>query len=93
MFGAPREGQILFSVCDNGMGIHPKYHLQIFEPFRRLHGSDFPGTGLGLAICQRVIERYEGRIWVESAPGHAQHFCSRCHLPVSRAERDAAAFG
>jgi light-regulated signal transduction histidine kinase (bacteriophytochrome) len=68
------EGQILFSVCDNGIGIDPKYHLQIFEPFRRLHGSDVPGTGLGLAICQRVIERYEGRIWVESEPGHGATF-------------------
>jgi light-regulated signal transduction histidine kinase (bacteriophytochrome) len=70
----PGEGQILFSVSDNGVGIDPKYHQQIFEPFRRLHGSDVPGTGLGLAICQRVIERYEGRIWVESEPGHGATF-------------------
>jgi light-regulated signal transduction histidine kinase (bacteriophytochrome) len=68
------EGQILFAVSDNGVGIDPKYHRQIFEPFRRLHGSSIPGMGLGLAICQRLIERYEGQIWVESEPGRGAKF-------------------
>src|SRR5262249_32459501 len=68
------EGQILFAVSDNGVGIDPKYHRQIFEPFRRLHGSSIPGMGLGLATCQRLIERYEGQIWVESEPGRGAKF-------------------
>jgi light-regulated signal transduction histidine kinase (bacteriophytochrome) len=65
-----------FAVVDNGMGIDPKYHQQVFGVFKRLHGRAIPGTGIGLAICQRVVDRYGGRIWVESAlcEGSTFHF-------------------
>ena len=67
-------GQIRFTVADNGIGIDPQYHEQIFEVFKRLHGQNIPGTGVGLAICQRVVERYSGRIWVESRGGDGATF-------------------
>jgi PAS domain S-box-containing protein len=64
-----------FSVRDNGIGIDPKYKDQIFGLFKRLHTSaHFQGTGIGLAICQKICERYGGKIWVESELGEGATF-------------------
>jgi PAS domain S-box-containing protein len=71
----------VIAVSDNGIGIDPAYKENVFGLFKRLHTSDeYSGTGIGLAICQRIVDRYRGRIWVESEPGRGSTF--RFTVPV-----------
>lgn len=58
------------SVADTGPGIRPEFHLEIFDDFFRLPGSESAeGMGLGLAIARRLLQGMGGKIWVESEPG------------------------
>lgn len=62
---ARTDGEWVFCVEDNGIGVESPYVEHVFGMFKRLHGSDIPGTGMGLAICRRIVERHGGRIWIE----------------------------
>ena len=80
-----QNGVWRFAFADNGIGIAPEYHEIIFGIFKRLHGRTISGTGIGLAICQRVVERYGGRIWVESQVNQGATFYFT--LPAAKGER------
>lgn len=70
-------GSWRFCVQDNGIGIDPRYGEQVFGLFKRLHTADrYSGTGIGLALCQKIVQRYGGRIWVEPvSSGTGSCFC------------------
>jgi chemotaxis family two-component system sensor kinase Cph1 len=74
------DDEATFSFQDNGLGIEPRFHQEIFRAFKRLQGRQYPGTGLGLAIAKRIVEQYGGRIWVESEAGQGATF--RFTVPV-----------
>jgi PAS domain S-box-containing protein len=63
--GTDHKGFPILFVEDNGIGIDPVFHDQVFGLFNKLDPSS-EGTGIGLAIVKRVIETHGGRIWVES---------------------------
>jgi CheY-like chemotaxis protein len=72
---ASTPGMVTVFVRDNGVGIDPQYHRQIFEKFERLAGaSPSEGTGVGLTICKKIVEAHGGTIWVQSLAGQGANF-------------------
>lgn len=76
---ARQEGEVIFFVRDNGIGIAPEYQGRVFGMFEKLD-QESCGVGLGLAMVKRIVEKYNGRIWVDS-PGRGGGSCFSFTLP------------
>ena len=85
-----RDGGIMVSVTDSGIGIAPADQPKVFEKFKQVGDTltDRPkGTGLGLPICKEIVEYHGGRIWLESEIGKGSTFSFT--LPVKTGAKPA----
>jgi signal transduction histidine kinase len=63
------------TITDNGIGIDQSYFEEIFQPFKRLHSNrEFEGSGLGLSICNKIVEKHDGQLSVNSIPDQGTTF-------------------
>lgn len=71
-----QEDEYGFAISDNGIGIAPKHHENVFRIFRRLHAKDQygGGSGSGLSFVKKIVEQHRGRIWIESDEGKGTTF-------------------
>ncbi|MFC2101965.1 ATP-binding protein [Bacteroidota bacterium] len=84
---AERDGNLIFTVKDSGVGIEPKFHELIFDRFRQAEyptTSKYRGTGLGLSISRAYMKMLGGHIGLESATGKGSTF--KVELPLQVAE-------
>lgn len=83
--GLQPDGMILFSVCDEGVGIPEDFRETIFEKFQRIKTDpSSKGLGLGLAFCRLAVEAHGGRIWAEESPAGGARF--NFTIPAAKAD-------
>ncbi|MDX2286003.1 MAG: tetratricopeptide repeat protein [Bacteroidia bacterium] len=86
---AEKDGQLLLSVTDTGIGIPENKREAIFQEFVQADGSiqrEYAGTGLGLSISKYLVEQHGGKMWVESEVGKGSTFFFTLPLSTEKAE-------
>tara|TARA_X000001036_G_C20694192_1_gene810595 strand:- start:22091 stop:22618 length:528 start_codon:yes stop_codon:yes gene_type:complete len=75
-FSIQEDKTLLFYVKDNGIGIDPVFYESVFRIFKRLNEEDekIRGSGVGLTFVKKIVERHNGRIWVDSNLGEYTTF-------------------
>ena len=75
-FPQSADGQTVYYVRDNGIGIASRHFDQVFKLFKRLHGREEygGGAGAGLTIVRKLVERHHGQVWLESVVGEGATF-------------------
>lgn len=82
--GREQGENVVYCVSDNGLGIAAEHHAAVFEIFHRVGPERADSQGLGLNIVRRIVEKHEGRVWLESELGAGSRFYVA--LPGPRAE-------
>jgi signal transduction histidine kinase len=73
--GGEMDGEFYrFYVKDNGIGISKAEQDKIFKLFYRIEGTGISGTGVGLSIVKKIVDRHQGKVWVESELGKGSTF-------------------
>jgi signal transduction histidine kinase len=67
--GRVQGSMVVFSIEDHGIGIPMDQRVRVFQPFVRLLTSDAAGDGIGLTIIQRIVELYDGKVWIDGTEG------------------------
>lgn len=70
-----------FTIRDNGVGIPEEYHKKIFDIFQSI-GNNERSTGIGLSIVKKIVDRYNGRVWIDSVVGEGTQF----HFTINKNE-------
>ncbi|MEN6385590.1 MAG: ATP-binding protein [Phycisphaerales bacterium] len=85
------NGMVRIEISDNGIGIKPEYQQSVFIMFKRLHtNKEYEGHGIGLAVCKKIVERFGGKIGVESEFGKGSTFWFTLPAPCDIAEEALA---
>jgi light-regulated signal transduction histidine kinase (bacteriophytochrome) len=62
-----RQNDFIFSVYDNGIGVHEEDKHKLFSLFKRGHSGKYEGIGMGLSICKKIVENHGGAIWIDDS--------------------------